>query len=195
MSVLIICKLGGDRVGENPIMGASRTGLTDSRGKGILEIEEELLNACFRLNDLEGVRLQLVETGAVAVNPDPNDWTAASREYTFEVQCTADRYYHAPTQVQAANSGGTVTVTWQDPPTRFDSREMEVHRASGSTPPSSATAATKRASVALGVETYSEAPGAGTWSYAVFAAYNDYEGSTNDRFSTNEQGAYASVTV
>lgn len=194
-SVFLVCQIPGDRVGENAIMGAARVGLTDSRGKGLLEIEEEMLNALFRLNDLEGIRLQLVETGASQITPDPNNKTVAAREYLFEAVCTKNRFYHAPTQVQASNAGGTVTITWQDPPTRFDSIEIEVHRASGATAPATPSAATKQAGVALGTETYAQAPGAGQWSYAVFMGYDDYGGAASTRYSAQDTGTTATLTV
>lgn len=195
-SVLLIVNIPGDRVGSNAIMGASRQGLTDSRGKGILEVEEELLNAIYKLNDKEGIRVQCVETGGVASAVDPNNMSLGFREYLFEAQATADRFYHAPTKFAGSVAGSTVTLTWEDPPVRFDSINLEIHRASGSTPPATPTSATLVSTVNLGVKTYSDTGrAAGNWSYAIFAGYNERGGAASERYSSQETGTTTTETV
>ena len=195
-SVLLIANIPGDRTGSNVIMGAAREGLTDSRGRGLLEVEEELVNAIGKLNDAAGIRCQLVESGAVASAVDPTNMSVGFREYLFEAQVTADRYYHAPSRFAGSVLTDDVTLTWEDPPTRFDSINLEIHRASGSTPPATAAAGTLVASVALGVETYTDSNRpVGTWSYAIFAGYNDRGGATSERYSDQETGTTTTETV
>ena len=48
----------GDSWGEYPLMGGQRTGQTDSDGRGLLEVEEELLAAIELLNTDDGVVIE-----------------------------------------------------------------------------------------------------------------------------------------
>ena len=59
--------------------------------------------------------------------------------YNMVIDCTDEPYYHPPIRLLAVDAGGgDVTLTWQDPPTRFDSRALIIRRAAGAVPPRAA---------------------------------------------------------
>lgn len=90
----------------------------------------------------------------------------------------------ALTLVLAVNNGGgtpgavtftnaaapSVTLSWTNPPARYDAVGRVIVRKAGSTPPTKAdgTDGTVLSTTALGATTYVDAPGSGTWSYGVF---------------------------
>jgi hypothetical protein len=116
----------------------------------------------------------------------------------IEAKCTDARYYHPPLRVAASVAGGTVTITWADPPNRFDRYQLHIRRAAGATAPATSSAGSSVANVAVGVQTYDDAPGAGQWSYSVFAAYTDTGAASAERYSdgtATEEGISATVTV
>jgi len=195
----------GDKYGENVMIGGSRTsGLTDSAGKGLLEVEEELFNAIFLLNDLEGIRIQSRAVSIINASETSAKKHVAFRDYSFETWVTADRYYHAPlvfTAVDAAGAGDA-DLTWTLPPSRYDFNSTSplggiiVRVAAGSTAPATPTAGTG-VTVGAFATSVTDSPGAGTFSYAVFAGY-DETGRTpavNDNFSEQEAGTTATVVV
>lgn len=194
--VILVTQVPGDRMGEHPIMGANRQGLTDSRGRGILELEEELFATLERLGDALGVRVQSIATGAQQQGVDESDNVIAMREYSFEAQLTADRYYHAPRGVSAADlAGGDARIRWTDPPPRFGRLTIRIRSAAGSTAPADASSGDQVADVGLGIGSFVDSPGAGEISYSVFAGYDDHAGATATRFSDAEQATQATVTV
>lgn len=194
--VILVAVGAGDRMAKHALMGAYREGLTDSRGRGLLELEEELFNAIGRLRDAQGVRIQSLATGAIAAAPYDQDNVIAAQEYTFEALVTADRYYHAPVGVTAtALGGGQVRVRWTDPPSRGDRIDIQIRRLAGATAPANETQGTLVANVALGLGSYVDTPGVGQVSYAVFGTFNDHGGTSRDRFSDAEQGTQATVTA
>lgn len=196
LEVAVITIAPGDRMGEYPIMGAHRQGLTDSRGRGLLEVEEEVLNALSSLGDKSGVRLQAVAESEIQAAPSDADNVIAGRIYTFQCQCTADRFYHAPIAVTATDeANGNARIRWTDPSARGDRVDIQIRRSAGATAPANSTQGTLVANVALGIENYQDDPGAGQFSYTVFGSYNDHGGSSRDRFSDAEQGTQATVTV
>lgn len=192
-------QVAGDMRGENPLLGANRvSGNTSSRGRGVLELEEEVSRALRQVQDTSGVRIQARRRSTPEVGQFSDFGYVALRSMMIQVRCTDARYYHPPRRVAASNAGGTVTITWADPPNRYDRRQVHIRRLAGSTPPASATAGSSVANVAIGVQTYADTPGAGTWSYGVFATYTETGAAADERFSDGyqvEEGVSASVTV
>ena len=93
----VILSLGvghaGDAYGESPMVGSHRTSQTESKGRGLLEIEEEMFNALELLNTDDGVVIQLKASSA----PRPEYVSGQYmlfRDYLFGLTVTADRYYH-----------------------------------------------------------------------------------------------------
>ena len=99
----VIIKLGvsssGDAYGESALIGSHRASQTDSQGRGLLEVEEELFNAVELLNTDDGVVIQ--HRASSAVRPE---YVAGQyllfRDYLYKLDCTADRYYHPVSNLQ-----------------------------------------------------------------------------------------------
>lgn len=196
IELLLCVAVHGDPVGQNAVIGGNRTaGQVRSEGRGLLEVEEEVRRQAKKLGDNDGLRIVAGETsdgpGLVTEEKMP---FAVTRSYTIDVHCTSARYYHAPKNLVATGGAGIVTLSWTLPPTRFDTRRVVVRRATGATPPASATAGTDVpvATLATGVV---DSVAAGTYSYAVFMAYDESGSSTDERFSEQETGTTRSSVV
>lgn len=86
VAVRIITIVPGDAVGEAALMGGNKTqGATNSHGKGLLEIEEELFNAIKILNAKEAVLIQHRASSAAEATLDPVFGYVAIRDYLFEI--------------------------------------------------------------------------------------------------------------
>lgn len=196
------CSVPGDMRGENALIGANRTaGAVSSSGRGILEYSEEVSRTVKQLQETLGVKIIGRRKSDVGTGIIDGLGYVAMRQTLFEAKCTDARYYHPPLRVAAAAAGGgNVTITWADPPTRFDgvNRTLRIRRAAGATAPTAVTGGTQVADVARGVQTYSDNPGAGTWSYAIFAGYTDTGAASNERYSegsATEDGVVATVVA
>lgn len=86
LKVRIAVMVPGDALGENPLMGANKTGgSTRSEGRGLFEIEPELWTAIGKVNALEGIVLQCRLRGAIAsqYHADTGTWVA-HRDWNFQ---------------------------------------------------------------------------------------------------------------
>lgn len=189
----------GDMTGEAVLIGGNATDLDDSAGRGLLEIEEQVLSALTNLSSKDGMRVRAYHFGATRGGPvEGGDGSyAAMRTYTLRVLTTLARSYEAATGFTGADGGGgEADLSWTLPPTRFDYRRMILRRASGSTAPSTATSGT---GVTLGgspdgvaATSVTDDPGAGTFSYSLWVAYDDFEA---DQDSTYVASGTATVAV
>jgi hypothetical protein len=176
IGVTVIVANANDAIGEATLIGANRSGgSTESKGRGLLEIEEELFDAVARLSAEDGVRIVNRGRSAVAVTIDADIGYIAAREYTFISTVTSNRSYHPASRFRFTDlGGGSASLTWTLPPDRYDRYRVVLRRASGSTPPSTPTSGTD---VVLGgpLDTsVTDAPGAGTYSYSLFVWYDEY---------------------
>jgi len=193
--LLLAVAVHGDPEGQSAVIGHGRTvGQTGSQGRGLLEVEEEIKRTIKRLGDSQGVRIVLAsgsEGGGVVTDEDKP--FAVTRSYNVDTHCTTDRYYHPPQNLVATAGGGSITLTWTLPPTRFDTRRMIVRRSSGSTAPATAVTGTDIPVASLAA-TVVDSPGAGTWSYAIFMAYDESGSGTDERYSEQETGTTRTAT-
>ena len=91
---------------------------------------------------------------------------------SIRVGCIEEETYPTVHNLSGSSSGGNTTITWEDPPDRFDRLNIALVRKLGSDP-SSVTDGTSLGTVAIGTQTFTEAdPASGTWHYAAFAAYD-----------------------
>jgi hypothetical protein len=182
--------VSGDQVGEAALVGASRAGKDTSAGRGLLELQTELLAVARILTEQDGVHLQL--KGASFVRPDFIESVGylVWRDYEFEAQLTDVITYPHVASLTGSEAGGTVTLTWTAPDDTTDLVEYVVRRVAGSVPtpfPSGGT------DIALGSPldlTVNNAPGSGTFTYSVFAGYDEEGGATAIHHSD-----FRSVTV
>jgi len=183
----------GDDVAESAIIGAHRAGgALSSRGKGLLEVEEQLIDAVGLVTGANGAKILNSLRSAVDMIREDDRPHIVLRDYLFEAVVGNARFYHPGTRLAAtAPGGGVVSLTWKLPPTRFDFVRMRLRRAVGSTPPSSPTDGTDVTLAAPATDTSkTDTPGAGTFSYALFALYDDLHNTP-----TAELTASASDTV
>lgn len=168
----LVAGVEGDEMGEESLIGAARSrAQASSAGRGLFELEEELFAALNVLTTQFGIEKQARHRRTVKPTLDQKLGYVAGAEYEYDIWVTAKRFYHPVTNlVGTAIGGGQAQLSWTLPPDRFDRRQIIVRRAAGSTPPASPTAgsAVAIAELATGV---TDNPGAGTFSYAVFAAY------------------------
>ena len=102
-------------------------------------------------------------------------------DYKFEALGTLSRTYQAPSGFKRTGTT-TAILTW-NAATRWDARRFVLRFASGATPPATIVAGT---GITLGgtpdgngVVTVTHSPGAGTYSYSLFAVYDDVNGSSD----------------
>lgn len=202
-----------DRAGESVLVGGNRKasgGIGSSEGRGLLEVEEEVLRALERMNDVVGIRIAGNFKGATEAVYVQDMGYVASRVLTFEVDATRARYYHAPQRLVLTPQGGgsgVIAGAWALPPDRFDFHaaaspmaargRIIVRRSSGLTAPQSITDGTGVTLSGDFATSFTDTPGVGAtyWSYTVFAAYDetpvyDATGAGVSRYSTVELGTY-----
>ena len=180
MTVALAVRNYNDRTGQAAVMGASRVGVSDSRGRGLLEIEERVLSALELLNELEGVTVALKSQSATMTRKDPSDSVYAIKEYVFEVSCTSQLFYPAPRRMAATVLGsGQVSLAWTLPVSRYDRYRVVMRRLAGSTAPGSITAGTGVTLSSVLATSVTDTPGAGTWSYSLFCTYDDFASTNN----------------
>ena len=197
MRFRLVCAVVGDLLGENAIIGANIADLDKSEGKGTLVVEPELKAVIKQNQNQSGIKIVSFKVGGERVTVDDELGYVVAREYDAQARCTDDLYYHPPIRFTAVDAvaGGDADLTWADPPTRFDSRGVRIRRAAGATPPATPTAGVLVADVALGVETFTDSPGAGQFSYAMFGRYTDTGAAVDEKFSDQEVGTTRTVTV
>jgi len=186
-------------LGEAAIIGANRSSATASRGRGLLEVEETIHDAVGKVVASNGVRYQVRERSGEQLRAIGGDMLVVSRTTVVEGYVSQDRTYAAPVRFVATGGAGQVVMTWSRPATRYDLRRLILRRASGATPPASATAGT---GVTLGgspdgvsaTGVTNSGLAAGTYSYSLFAAYDEYGSSTDERFSAAATAASVVVT-
>jgi len=189
--VALSAMIPGDPYGEAALIGRNIQSTTDSRGRGILELEEELFNAVELLNEIDGVVIQFRAMGSPAPEYDETHGYIVKRAYRFEMDCTASRQYSEASKFAATEAAGTVTLTWTLPPSRYDRLAMILRFASGSTAPADKDGGTGITVDPVLGTTEAHAPGAGTYSYRLITAYDEDEDGTADRWST---GVTTSIT-
>lgn len=171
--LVLFTMVEGDALGERALLGANRDS-DGPIGHGILELVPEVLAVTKRLLPDDGVILSLHSQGAArgqAVHTDQGLWYLVAQENTFTVTYTAEEYYPPARRMAATVAGPVVSLSWLLPPDRFDTYRPILVRKAGSTPPTSVTDGTPT-TLADGASATTDSPGSGTWSYAIFIAYD-----------------------
>ena len=101
MVVTLAVGHAGDAFGELPVIGGHRAGQTQSEGRGLLEVEEELFAALELLNTDDGIVIQLMAKSAVTPEYVSGQYILF-RDYLFRLNVTADRFYHPVMNLQEA---------------------------------------------------------------------------------------------
>jgi hypothetical protein len=202
----LVTLVHGDPMGEQALGGGPRTqGIGDSRGRGLAEVEAPVLDALSRLTGADGCPIivsESSEAAAAVLNDGAVGTSGVARVYTLTALCTRQEEWQPPSLLVATQvpPAGTLSVSlsWAIPPLRYDLRQMVLRRAVGATPPASATDGTPvTLSTVLATSVVDTVPGLGTYSYALFAGYNDAgdDGATDDHYSSQVVGTYATAVV
>ena len=167
-------RVAGDPFAEGATLGGPRSGgQGQSQGRGVLELEEVLMTVAGQLGEQNGVQLRCDYRSAVAVTEAPEvGGSVALRSLTLEAWTGVDRSYPPPLALSASVAAPNVALSWTLPPSRYDTLGLVLRRATGSTPPATATSGTGVTVGAL-VSSVSDAPGSGTFSYALFMGYDE----------------------
>ena len=162
-----------DPVGESTLMGAGIQ-TADQSGRGLLEVEEQLLGTIALLNALEGVEIQQRARSMIRAEMVERLGYVCGRDYLFEADLGVERAYEQAGPLTASVAGATVTLAWTLPTERFDFVQAILRRASGATAPTSPTGGTGITLTDPASDlTVDDTPGSGTWSYSLFIEYND----------------------
>lgn len=193
-------QVAGDKLGEFALIGGALSGgRTRSPGKGLLEVEEELDRAIEKLQEDSGVKIWSKWTSEGESGLMEGHGYVALRTKVITARCTSRRYYHPPLRVQATG-GGPITITWADPPARWDSVStggIMIRKNVGATFPTSPTDGDLVAEVDRGVQTYEDSDlqgGTFTYYYSVFAAYDNRIGGENKESYSDGPSAEEGIT-
>jgi len=190
INVRLTVTVPGDPIGEYSLIGGGRQGQSDSRGRGLLEVEEEILAAIAELNTIDGIVIYNRAKSEAQAELDDNDRYTALRAYSFEALTTASRFYHPVITFVAADAAaaGDADLTWIPSPARFDSRGVRILRVAGAVP--TLDPADGGAVVVLDGSAFpapagavTNSPGAGQFSYTAWVTYDEWDSGTTERFS------------
>lgn len=179
--VQITTFVAGDMYGERPLIGANRESKTSHGGRGLLEVETEMLAAIEHLDASGQFGITLQHTSPALAQYDETTGYHTWVEHTFRAFLTTARVHQEPREVSASESGGTVTVSWTAPDDTTNLVGYIVRRASGAIPvayPDEGTDVAWSAGTSV-----TDTPGSGAWTYSVFAAYDDLGGSVEHHVS------------
>lgn len=190
INVRVTVTVPGDPLGEFSLVGGGRQGQGDSRGRGLLEVEEEVLGAIGELNTIDGIVIYNRAKSEAQAELDDEDRYTALRAYSFEALTTASRFYHPVEKFAAvdAAAAGDADLTWIPSPSRFDSRGVRILRVAGAVP--TLDPADGGAVVVLDGSAFpapagavTNSPGAGQFSYTAWVTYDEWDSGTTERFS------------
>jgi len=194
INITVVTTVPGDAVGEKTIIGGNVPDNTKSEGKGILEIEEEVFNTIGSLQVDNGITISFQTANMRQPTYDPNFGYIAFRDLSFKCWCTVIRQYHPVSYLTATGGSGQVALEWGLPPDRFDRYRVVLRRASGGTAPatiSDGTGVTLSANLATSVTDTGLA--AGTYSYSIFATYDEKDGRPGGTPASDERVSSAVI--
>lgn len=194
--VTIVVANQGDIVGEAAMIGGQRSSVGYSGGRGLLEVEEALLNVLNLADETSGLNVLLVASSAPEAAFAEEYGYVAERRFIFSSTLTTGRSYPAPNGSNAlttsvgANSGGlkSVAVSWSAVEPRFDlhaavavplisavGKLLLVRKAGTSAPttPADGTALTLASSYATGYAD-SLTTSSGSYTYGLFAQFDEF---------------------
>jgi hypothetical protein len=188
--IQIVTRVANDPLGESTLIGAQRPSLGKSGGRGIMELEEVLLNTVVTLNRVNGVRIRSdYKTAAESRFVDGMGYVG-TRGYRFEALLTSSRSYESPTRLTAVYAGPNVNLAWNLPPARYDDLGLVLRRASGTTAPATPSAGTG-VTVGAGVSSVTDTGASGTVSYSLWRTFNEVGGAAAERYSDSPATATA----
>ncbi len=169
-----------DQFGESAIIGGVLTGgSTTSEGRGLLEIQREFYAVVKDMNDVDGIRIRVKANSQADMQAEGSTTRIVFRDYVLTMEVDLEEFFHTCSNLVATDqaNGGDVLLVWDVPPDRFDLFRVILRRASGAVAPTSITDGTGVTLSGDLATTVTDSIGStGTFSYALFATYDDDNG-------------------
>ena len=182
--IQLVSRVANDPLGESTLIGGPRSSIGGSGGKGIMELEEILLDVIATLDRTNGVRIRSEYKTAAESRYVEDMGYVGTRGYRFEALLTSARSYESPTALTAADLGsGNVALTWVLPPTTYDTLGLVLRRAAGTTAPATPTDGTG-VTVGASATSLTDTGAPGTVSYSLWRTYNETGGAVAERYSS-----------
>lgn len=210
--VTVVVANQGDIVGEAAMIGGQRSSVGYSGGRGLLEVEEALLNVLNLADETSGLNVLLVASSAPEAAFAEDYGYVAERRFIFSSTLTTGRVYPAPNggnnlSLAKGGAGGStpVVVSWSAVEPRFDlhaavavplisavGKLLLVRKAGTSAPttPTDGTALTLASSYATSY-TDSLTTSSGSYTYGLFAQFDEF----GDAATSLRLSAPAAATV
>lgn len=172
---------------RNSVVGGSRgaSGAGSSTGRGALELEEVVRSRFNWVTASDyGIQARVVAASTVRAFEAQPEWSVIPLELEVH-NVVADRYYDPPYRLLATGGSGQVVLAWSLPPDRFDRLSVILRRAAGATAPTTVAGGTGVTLASALATTKTDTVAAGTYSYSLFAAYDETNSTptTADRYS------------
>lgn len=204
--VLVAVAHTGDYVGEAALVGGNRSSQGTSKGRGLLEVEEQVYAATDYLAKTSGLKVHVAAASAADAEFTDEHGYVATRSYTVIARgLNGTRDY--PAQNHGKNltgsvAGPTVSLSWTLVE-RFDLHaavtapvlaargRLILRRVSGSSAPTSITDGTGVALSSNYATSATDTPGSGTFTYGLFAQHDEF----GDNVTSLRNSVVASKTV
>lgn len=161
----------GDQWGEGALVGRNQG--TGSAGRGLLEVAAMVRDTLTQVGPESGLPIILRSQSAPTAVAHPTLQYVAAIALKFQAVGTLVKTWQPPFAFVATGGAGQVAMTWDTLP-RWDFLRFVLRRAAGATPPATiadGTGVTLTPDTATSVTDTGLA--AGTYSYSLFAQYDD----------------------
>ncbi len=170
--------MGDGGSGQGLLLGANRTGgKTSSKGRGLMEVNRELLDTLASLGPADGMSLRMMAKSKVRPLRIKKHGYLIQQAFAFNTRASNQLTYPAPTRFTAVGGVGSIALTWIEAPDRYDlvpAAAYIVRVDSGGTPPTTPTGGTGGTTFAKGVSAGAFATAPATYGVSIFAAYDDF---------------------
>ena len=185
-SIVSAVEVAGDPLGENAVIGGSRSDYGKSAGAGVAEVSERVRAAVQSLTAYDGAAVVVSGSGTGAPSVMGRGRQLALDEFTVSALCTSAPRYTAPQELTLTGSVWSWAGAWTTP--RFDFISYTLGYTNNAEPV--ATPGELDGVVYSGTNT--EAAGGGTSgrTYQVFAEYNGHGGPVAVASSAPELGSF-----
>lgn len=178
IGVTLVCALPGDEFGEAAFLGGFRSGgSTSGDSRGLLELQGLVLPAIQQLGPKDGWLVSHVASSMPEAALDEGKGYVVARQYQLEAWLDSQPRMPTPHDFTGSVAGSDVSLAWTSPDSTTDLVKYVLRRTSGSVPvarPTEGTAVTLAANLST---SKTDQPGAGTWTYSLFAMYAEPGGS------------------
>lgn len=182
IQIRLTCAVLDGAFASGSLKGAHRISATQSRNRGLLEVETQLFQTIAQLGGNLGVVVYGRADSSAQARVESDVDGGVSREYVWEVKATATPFYHRVSRLTASSAGaGLLAASWTVPPDRFDRYKIRAFRsaAGGSAPVHSGGGVFTGTEIVLSSDLATSLPAvsglaSGTYALSVFAGYDPF---------------------